>query len=249
MRSRHRVRHHGCERPWAGAQIVAVLVVLLNTGVFFGFSVFEIQPRHLRLVALIIVSAQLFLVVALFLSGTRHCSVCHKCIADFDHHCVYLNTCIGSRNYPLFIALLASSIVLMATELAANVYGILKSRPRDQVRTIVISVLTVLPALQLISMLVLAVFHANLYFRGLRTYEWLRRWQQAAGSTAAPTPKKPREAAASQRDDAQVAPRSGDTTSDLEGDSDNPDYGGRTPVGEVADGPDSDDTRATDELV
>lgn len=30
---------------------------------------------------------------------TRHCKSCNKCVEDFDHHCPYLNTCIGHRNY------------------------------------------------------------------------------------------------------------------------------------------------------
>lgn len=35
--------------------------------------------------------------------STKHCNKCHVCVEHFDHHCVWLNKCIGKRNYRLFI--------------------------------------------------------------------------------------------------------------------------------------------------
>ena len=37
---------------------------------------------------------------------TRMCFECQKTVLEFDHHCSFLNNCIGSKNYTAFICLL-----------------------------------------------------------------------------------------------------------------------------------------------
>jgi palmitoyltransferase ZDHHC9/14/18 len=45
---------------------------------------------------------------------TAHCNLCNNCVLQFDHHCVWLGTCVGRRNYPYFLAFVTIISILSA---------------------------------------------------------------------------------------------------------------------------------------
>lgn len=42
---------------------------------------------------------------------SKHCVICDKCCEEFDHHCFWVNNCIGKNNYKVFFSFLFLSFI------------------------------------------------------------------------------------------------------------------------------------------
>ncbi|XP_064027338.1 palmitoyltransferase ZDHHC12 isoform X2 [Pogoniulus pusillus] len=43
----------------------------------------------------------------------RHCHLCQHCVRRYDHHCPWLENCVGERNHPLFIVYLSVQLLVL----------------------------------------------------------------------------------------------------------------------------------------
>ncbi|XP_035704370.1 palmitoyltransferase ZDHHC1 isoform X2 [Folsomia candida] len=59
--------------------------------------------------------------ITVFHQRTKHCSICNKCVDNFDHHCRWLNQCVGGRNYKFFVITVVSSILACALIISFSV--------------------------------------------------------------------------------------------------------------------------------
>ena len=55
----------------------------------------------------------------------KHCSICNKCCKEFDHHCFWVNNCIGKNNYLAFIVLLYICLIDFSYMILISVYSLL----------------------------------------------------------------------------------------------------------------------------
>eukprot|EP00882_Tetradesmus_deserticola_P025747 GHRQ01028306.1.p1 GENE.GHRQ01028306.1~~GHRQ01028306.1.p1 ORF type:complete len:369 (+),score=103.14 GHRQ01028306.1:345-1451(+) len=54
--------------------------------------------------------------------GSKHCRECDKCVLGFDHHCIWVNNCIGRKNYRPFFVLLSTMCSMLALQAAVGIW-------------------------------------------------------------------------------------------------------------------------------
>jgi len=118
---------------------------------------------------------------------SKHCRSCAKCVHGFDHHCNWLNNCVGKDNYHAFAAAIGSVAVMTGAILICTISLLISLAVDDESETFGIpeevlwgfSIAMVVVNVPLFALDVqLILFHLFLTSQNLTTHEYVLRKEE-----------------------------------------------------------------------
>lgn len=106
-------------------------------------------------------------------SRTHHCSTCKRCFLKMDHHCVWLDNCVGYGNYKFFFCLLFWATFMCGFIFGATLEVLIQQLVYSQLEgvSVVWLILTILSFALGLSTLMLLGYHSYLISKGMTTIE------------------------------------------------------------------------------
>lgn len=112
-----------------------------------------------------------------------HCRQCDNCVEFEDHHCIWLNNCIGKRNYRSFFTFILSAALICVFVVATSVYQLLYIHHSTTPPANFVYIFNHAPFAFVLCLYCfvllwmvggLTLYHCSLIFRGVTTHEQVR---------------------------------------------------------------------------
>ena len=112
---------------------------------------------------------------------TSHCAECDNCVEKFDHHCLWMGTCVGKRNYKYFYLVLSLTTILSLIQIFSCVGFIVYKLKEENVKNILYIIIS-LSCVGFFDLMFFCFFlvklfvvHSWLLTQGLTFYEYLKK--------------------------------------------------------------------------
>ncbi|XP_018588360.2 palmitoyltransferase ZDHHC12-B isoform X1 [Scleropages formosus] len=102
----------------------------------------------------------------------KHCQACQHCVRRYDHHCPWIENCVGERNHRWFVLYLAVQLVVLLWGLQVAWSGFTPAPGWQQWLSRNGVLLAASSLLALFSMVVLLLLGSHLYLISLNTTTW-----------------------------------------------------------------------------
>lgn len=100
-----------------------------------------------------------------------HCKKCERCVEYFDHHCKWLNNCIGAKNYFEFFGLILLVLLLFLVCCALNAFVLQNNSDRQGISFVLAIIILILAGSPSLWLMYLVSLHAYIIITKRSTLE------------------------------------------------------------------------------